>query len=143
MRKFTLMAVMALAIGVAGWSLASRPADAAGVEVSFSLKEKQVITSFFAGSGGGGGGNTQGGQGKGKGKKNKNKGVGNQGIPPGLAKKGGALPPGIAKRQLPNNLLAQLPPPPTGYERVIVDKDVLLVHIATQVVHDVLQHVLD
>jgi hypothetical protein len=140
MRKFTFMAVMALAIGVAGWAVASRPADAASVEVSFSLKEKQVITSFFAGSGGGGGGDQAG---KGKGKKNKNKGGGNQGIPPGLAKKGGALPPGIAKRQLPNNLLAQLPPPPTGYERVIVDKDVLLVHVATQVVHDVLEHVLD
>ena len=138
MRRFTLMAVMALAIGVAGWSVASRPADAASVEVSFSLKERQVITNFFAGSGGGGGGDQAG-----KGKKNKNKGVGNQGIPPGLAKKGGALPPGIAKRQLPNNLLAQLPPAPAGYERVIVDKDVLLVHVATQVVHDVLQHVLD
>ena len=138
MRRFTLMAVMALAIGVAGWSVASRPADAASVEVSFSLKERQVITNFFAGSGGGGGGDQAG-----KGKKNKNKGVGNQGIPPGLAKKGGALPPGIAKRQLPNNLLAQLPPAPAGYERVIVDKDVLLIHVATQVVHDVLQHVLD
>jgi len=44
---------------------------------------------------------------------------------------------------LPNNLLSQLPPPPSGYERVIVDKDILLVHVATQVVHDVLQHVLD
>ena len=139
MRKFTLIAVMAMAVGVAGWAAASRTADAASVEVSFSLKERQVITNFFAGSGGGGG-NEQGGKDK---KKKKKKGVGNQGIPPGLAKKGGALPPGIAKRQLPNNLLAQLPPPPSGYERVIVDKDILLVHIATQVVHDVLQHVLD
>lgn len=138
MRKFTLMAVMALAIGVAGWTAASRTADAASVEVSFSLKEKQVIANFFTGSGGGGGNQA----GKGKGKKNKGAG-GNQGIPPGLAKKGGALPPGIAKRQLPSNLVAQLPPPPAGYERVIVDKDVLLVHIATQVVHDVLEHVLD
>ena len=139
MRKFTLIAVMAMAVGVAGWATASRTADAASVEVSFSLKERQVITNFFAGSGGGGG-SEQGGKDK---KKKKKKGVGNQGIPPGLAKKGGALPPGIAKRQLPNNLLAQLPPPPSGYERVIVDKDILLVHVATQVVHDVLQHVLD
>ena len=139
MRKFTLIAVMAMAVGVAGWAAASRTADAASVEVSFSLKERQVITNFFAGSGGGGG-SEQGGKDK---KKKKKKGVGNQGIPPGLAKKGGALPPGIGKRQLPNNLLSQLPPPPSGYERVIVDKDILLVHIATQVVHDVLQHVLD
>lgn len=138
MRKFSLVAVMALAIGIAGWTVASHTAGAGSIEVSFSLKEKQIITSFFAGSGGGGDH-----AGKGKGKNKKNKGVGNQGIPPGLARKGGALPPGIAKRQLPNNLLAQLPPPPAGYERVIVDKDVLLVEIATQVVHDVLQHVLD
>ena len=140
MRKVTLMMVLALAVGIAGWTVASSTADAQSVQVSFSLKEKQVIANFFAGSGGG---DSSGGQ-EGKGKKNKNKGAGgNQGIPPGLARKGGALPPGIAKKQLPNNLLAQLPPPPAGYERVIVDKDVLLVHIATQVVHDVLEHVLD
>lgn len=139
MRKFMLIAVMAMAVGGAGWTAASRTADAASVEVSFSLKERQVITNFFVGSDGGGG-SQQGGKDK---KKKKNKGVGNQGIPPGLAKKGGALPPGIAKRQLPSNLLAQLPPTPSGYERVIVDKDILLVHIATQVVHDVLEHVLD
>ncbi|MCK5496461.1 MAG: RcnB family protein [Hyphomicrobiaceae bacterium] len=48
----------------------------------------------------------------------------------------------MAKRQLPNNLLSQLPPPPRGYERVIVDNDVLLVNIATQIVHDVLTGVL-
>lgn len=138
MRKFTLMAVMTMAIGTAGWAIANSVASAQSIEVSFSLKDRQVITNFFASSSGGG---EQGGQGKGK--KKKNKGVGNQGIPPGLAKKGGALPPGIAKRQLPNNLLSQLPPPPQGYERVIVDKDVLLVHIATQVVHDVLTHVLE
>ena len=135
MRRFTLMAVMALAIASAGWTAASRAADAAGVEVSFSLNEKEIISSFFGNEGGG----DQGGKGKGK---NKNKGVGNQGMPPGLAKKGGALPPGIAKRQLPGNLVSQLPPPPQGYERVIVDSDVLLVNIATQVVHDVLTDVL-
>jgi Ni/Co efflux regulator RcnB len=135
MRKITLMALLALAIGVAGWTTASRTADAASIDVSFSLKEKQVIVNFFAGSG------DQGGQGKGKKKKKKGAG-GSQGIPPGLAKKGGALPPGIAKKQLPNNLLSQLPPPPQGYERVIVDNDVLLVNIATQIVHDVLTGVL-
>jgi hypothetical protein len=135
MRKFLFMAAVALAVGFAGWTAAGSRADAQSLEVSFSLKEKQLISSYFGGSGGGGGDQ----QGKGK----KNKGKGNQGIPPGLAKKGGALPPGIAKRQLPGTLVAQLPPPPQGYERVIVDKDVLLVHVATQVVHDVLTHVLD
>jgi Ni/Co efflux regulator RcnB len=138
MRKFTLTAIMALAVGIAGWTVTAHTAGAAGIEVNFSLKEKQIISEFFADSVGD---TEQQGKGKGKGKK-KNKGVGNQGIPPGLAKKGGALPPGIAKRQLPTTLLSQLPPPPQGFERVIVDKDVVLVNIATQVVHDVLEHVL-
>ena len=132
MRRFSMIAVMAIAIGAGGWAIASRTADAASVEVSFSLTEKQIITGFFADRGGGTG------QGNGK----KNKGVGNQGVPPGLAMKGGLLPPGIAKRQLPSNLVAQLPHPPQGYERVIVDNDVLLVNIATQVIHDVLTEIL-
>lgn len=139
MRKFVLMAVVALAIGAAGWTAASRSADAGSIDISFSLKEKEIISSFY---GGGGGGGNQGGQGKGKGKGKKNKGVGSQGMPPGLAKKGGALPPGIAKRQLPSNLISRLPPAPQGYERVIVDNEILLVNIATQIVHDVLTDVL-
>ena len=93
-------------------------------------------------SGGGTVGSTGGdpGKGKWKRKKNKGKGVGNQGMPPGLAKKG-KLPPGIAKRQLPSALTAQLPPPPDGFERVIVENDVLLVNTATQVIHDALTDV--
>jgi Ni/Co efflux regulator RcnB len=134
MRKLVMIFTLATVIALTGWTFASRTADAASVEVSFSLKEKQLITSFFAGSGGG----EQGGKGKGK----KNKGVGSKGLPPGIAKKGGALPPGIAKRQLPQALAAQLPPPPKGYERVIVDNDVLLVDIATHVIRDVLTDVL-
>ena len=136
MRRVSLMAVMALATGVAGSAMSNRAVEAAEVEVSFSLNEKQIISGFFAGSGDGG---NQGGKGK---SKSKNKGVSSQGMPPGLAKKGGALPPGIAKRQLPGNLITQLPPAPQGYQRVIVDNDVLLVNMATQVIHDVLTDVL-
>jgi len=63
------------------------------------------------------------------------------GLPPGIAKnlaEGKALPPGIAKQHLPDGLISVLPPPPRGYERVIVDGKVLLVEVATQVIHDVL-----
>jgi hypothetical protein len=63
------------------------------------------------------------------------------GLPPGIAKnlaRGKPLPPGIAKRALPDGLERQLPPPPKGYERVVLDGRVLLVEIATQVIHDVL-----
>lgn len=129
MRNIIYRTGLILAIAIAGYA---GVAAAANVEVSFSLKEKQVIASFF-GDGGGGGGKAA----KGKNKK----GGGSQGLPPGLARKGGALPPGIAKKQLPGSLVSRLPAPPQGYERVIVDNDVLLVEIATQIVHDVLTDV--
>ncbi|HKY95201.1 MAG TPA: anti-virulence regulator CigR family protein [Kiloniellales bacterium] len=63
-----------------------------------------------------------------------------QGLPPGIAKnlaRGKPLPPGIAKRYLPQNLLAQLPRP--GYEWLVVDNDILLVVAATSIIVDVLQ----
>jgi hypothetical protein len=66
-------------------------------------------------------------------------------LPPGIAKnlaRGKPLPPGIAKRALPGDLVAQLPPVADGYERVIVAGKILLVEIATQVVHDILVDVL-
>ena len=130
MRRATVIAMIAAAFGIAAWAGAGGAAGAQ--EIGFDLKEKQIIVDFY-----GGGGSS----GKGKGKKNKGKGVGNQGMPPGLAKQG-KLPPGIAKRQLPSALVAQLPPPPKGFERVIVDNDILLINIATQVVHDVLTDII-
>ena len=66
-------------------------------------------------------------------------------LPRGIAKnlaRGKTMPPGIAKQQLPIALARQLPPPPEGYERVVVAGKILLVEIATQVVHDVLTDVL-
>ena len=128
-----MIALMALVFGFALIGATARDA-AAQLEVTFSLNEQQIIAGFFGGGGGGGG--KAGKPGKG------NKGKGNKGIPPGLAMKGGALPPGIAKRQLPSNLISQLPPAPQGYERVIVDNDILLINIATQIVHDVLTDII-
>lgn len=64
-----------------------------------------------------------------------------KGLPPGIAKnlrRGKPLPPGIARKALPSGLLDRLPPAPDGFERVIVDGKVLLVEVATQVIHDVL-----
>jgi hypothetical protein len=64
-----------------------------------------------------------------------------KGLPPGVAKnlaRGKPLPPGIAKQQLPDGLVHALPAPPRGYERIIVDGKVLLVDVATQVIHDIL-----
>ena len=90
-----------------------------------------------------------------KAKKTKSKGKkGKKGQPPGLAKKdklppgleklkrNGSLPPGLAKRDLPEDLEQQLPPPPQGYERkVIEDAAVVLVHKATGKIADIIKDV--
>ena len=70
---------------------------------------------------------------------------GNKGLPPGIAKnlqRGKPLPPGIAKQVLPIALVNILPPPPPGFERVMLSGKVLLVEVATQVIHDVLEDVI-
>lgn len=64
-----------------------------------------------------------------------------KGLPPGILKnlrRGKPVPPGIAMHRLPAGLAARLPPPPRGYERIVLDGRVLLVDIATRVIHDVL-----
>ncbi len=70
---------------------------------------------------------------------------GRKGLPPGIAKnlqRGKPLPPGIAKKALPTGLIDLLPPTPHGFERVILSGKVLLVDVATQVIHDVLEDVI-
>jgi hypothetical protein len=64
-----------------------------------------------------------------------------KGLPPGIAKnlaRGKPLPPGIAKQIIPQGLILLLPAPPHGFERISVDGKILLVHIATRVIHDIL-----
>lgn len=68
-----------------------------------------------------------------------------KGLPPGIARnlaRGKPLPPGIAKQVLPQGLIALLPPPPHGFERIIVDGKVLLVEVATHVIHDILTDII-
>lgn len=65
-------------------------------------------------------------------------------LPPGIRQKlarGGAMPPGIAKQALPGDLYRQLPPR-DGQAYHIIGTDVVLVHIATQAIVDVLKDVL-
>lgn len=83
-------------------------------------------------------------------KGNKAKGKG-KGLPPGLAKRD-TLPPGLAKRQelppglnkrdLPDDLQAKLGQPAKGTQRVLVDDNVVLIEEGTNLVLDVLEHVL-
>lgn len=64
-------------------------------------------------------------------------------LPPGIRKRlsrGKPLPPGIAKQVLPEGLRSQLRLP-SGFEVVEVGLDVLLVEVATNIIHDVLMDV--
>lgn len=100
-----------------------------GVSVVFTDGEASIIRAYYE---------DQERPSIGKGRKTK-------GLPPGIARnlrRGKALPPGIAKQALPTGLIELLPPPPRGYERVVLSGKVLLVEIATQVIHDVLEDVI-
>lgn len=108
--------------------LLSQPAAAAeaGIQVTFSDREISVIRAYYT---------EQFSQPvvRTKGRKS---------LPPGIAKnlqRGKSLPPGIAKQVLPTGLIDLLPPPPRGYERLEVAGKVLLIEVATQVIHDVLE----
>jgi len=108
--------------------LAASTVAVAGTSVVFSKDEIAIITDYYQH-------HRDDGM-DGKNKKHKSKP-----LPPGIAKnlaRGKPLPPGIAKQQLPGDLMRQLPPVRPGYERVVVDGRVLLVEVATQVIHDVL-----
>ena len=123
--KKTIRSIFAASLIFVGAQL---PAVAdVGFAVEFSDEEIRIIGAWYEEHGSGA---HQGGG------KNKQKG-----LPPGIAKnlaRGKPLPPGIAKQQLPDGLVHALPAPPRGYERIIVDGKVLLVEIATQVIHDIL-----
>jgi len=106
-------------------SLQSRAS--AEIGVVFSQDEIRIISAWYRDNGAA--------SRKGKGKNN------STGLPPGIAKnlaRGKPLPPGIARQGLPDELRHALPAPPSGYERVVVDGKVLLVEIATRVIHDIL-----
>lgn len=61
-------------------------------------------------------------------------------LPPGIARnlqRGKPLPPGIAKRFLPDGLAAVLPPPPDGYGRFIVGDDLVLIELSSGLITDI------
>lgn len=102
-----------------------------GVEVVFTDKEISAIRAYYH--------DHQAPHGS------KKKGKGKKSLPPGIAKnlqRGKPLPPGIAKQVLPTGLVQALPPVPHGFERIVVSGKVLLVEIATQVIHDILEDVI-
>lgn len=141
MHGFALRAFGATVLTLIAGSVTAA-ADTAGAtaggltEVVFSAAERALVADYYSHNAQQAVGNESPKKYKGR-KANKGRGVGPQGLPPGLAKKQ-RLPPGIAKRQLPDALTAQLPSPPDGFERMIVDTNLVLVETATQVVHDVI-----
>ena len=88
------------------------------VDVTFSVGEREAIHDYYA----------------------SHSAPSAQGLPPGIRKnlaRGKPLPPGIAKKMPPQELVSRLSVP-RGYEVVEVGLDVLLVEVATGVIHDVL-----
>lgn len=136
------------ALGVAAAVMMAGPVAAAEKELAqfvFSAAERSIITDYYGG--GDAGENAERGKGAGKnrgnkGRGNKGQGVGSQGLPPGLAGRE-VLPPGIAMRQLPGTLTSQLPPAPTGFERAIIDNDLVLVEVGTRIVHDIITDIVN
>lgn len=107
---------------------APSPAADVGVHVRFSDIEISAIKAYF--------------RDQGMPANNGSKGKHNKSLPPGIARnlqRGKPLPPGIAKQVLPARLIQVLPPAPKGYDRVIVAGKILLVEVATQIVHDILE----
>jgi hypothetical protein len=122
---------ISLLFALALFALGSNAIADVGVSAVFSKGEVTIIAEWYSDHG------SPSMRGKG-GKKPK-------GLPPGIAKnlaRGKPLPPGIAKQVLPQGLVALLPPVPHGYERIIVDGKVLLVEVATRVIHDILMDVI-
>jgi hypothetical protein len=120
---YGLAAAMMLAV--------STPAVAGevGVQVVFTAGEASIIRAYY----------------RDHGVVKTGKKKGRKGLPPGIAKnlqRGKPLPPGIAKQVLPAGLVDLLPPPPRGFERVVLAGKILLVEVATQVIHDVLEDVI-
>ena len=81
-----------------------------------------------------------------------------KGLPPGLAKRGGNLPPGLQKHldrtgrlppglqkrlePLPHDLDSRLPRLPDYWERVILERDVILIDRRTDRILDIIENVI-
>lgn len=103
----------------------------------FSAEERRIIEDYYH-----------------KGKKSKQKG-----LPPGLAKRGGNLPPGLQKKldrdgklppglqkrlePLPVDLDHRLPRLPEYWERVILERDIVLIDRRSNRILDIIENVVD
>ena len=135
----TLLAVMVLTATAA----ASKPAAAPIYEIAqsggFSQEERRIIYDVLDAVDR----NIGDDENRGKGGKSKGNGKDKDGLPPGIAMKlerGGTLPPGIAKRDLPADLRSRLPYRSDAI-RQIVGSDVVLIEKGTDIILDVIRDV--
>ena len=97
--------------------------DGISVDVVFSIEERRAIEAYYASA---------------------PTAPAMEALPPGIRKnlaRGKPLPPGIAKKTAPRDLMTRLSVP-SGYEVVEVGLDVFLVEVATQIIHDGLMDVI-
>jgi hypothetical protein len=126
--------------GAAGPSVADIIIDEAARRILHDYYERNAHAWVVANPDEGGGNNK-------KQKKNKHKnlppGIAKKGtLPPGIAKqlvRNGQLPPGLEYRNLPPDLIVQLPPLAPDYRYVIADDRVMLIRAATNVILDILE----
>ncbi|HEY7558347.1 MAG TPA: hypothetical protein VIH18_26435 [Candidatus Binatia bacterium] len=128
--------VFALTAGVWVWNLRPVIALATNRPSHFLPEERRIIEEYYH-----------------KGKKRKQKG-----LPPGLAKRGGNLPPGLQKHldkngrlppglqkrlePLPDDLDRRLPRLPEYWERVIIERDIILIDRRTERILDIIENVI-
>jgi hypothetical protein len=105
--------------------------------VRFTFEERRIITDYYQ-----------------HGKKSKKKG-----LPPGLAKRSGNLPPGLQKKlerdgqlppglqkrlePLPADLSRRLPRLPEYWERVIIERDIVLIDRRSNRILDIIEDIID
>lgn len=133
-RVFLQLSLTAAASLISG---ASAQALDSNRSVRFTVEERRIITDYYH-----------------KGKKSKTKG-----LPPGLAKRGGNLPPGLQKKldrdgqlppglqkrlePLPTDLSSRLPRLPEYWERVIIERDIVLIDRRNNRVLDIIEDIID
>jgi hypothetical protein len=150
-RLFIISAIATGSVLMAGSAVASSSNSvaartyeiAAARETIFSPDERRIIRDVLDVMNGDG--DTGGAYHEQHGKPGKGgKGKGAKGLPPGIAQKlarGGTLPPGLAKRDLPADLERRLPPVAAGTERQIVGNDVVLIEKGTNLILDIIRDV--
>ncbi len=105
--------------------------DQGGVKYGFGVHDREVISSYYSNH--------------------------TQGLPPGLAKRGGNLPPGLEKQLERNGTLPpglqkklepcpvalerQLPPLPTDYRRAVIGAHIVVLNKNTNVIVDIFKDV--